>query len=258
MAPERAAHRRVTAGSRSARPWSRHASTRSSSPRAKDSTPSSRSAPAITLTWRPDRIIPDHRERPPDGRQARAEVAAGVAEPADGPASASARSARPVAAAYSKAARKLALVGGGGVDRRGLGIRAHLRLDPRRDRRVVAAMPVARRVLLAVFREQLGRVLAQALEHRELGGAAAVAAPDQALLDERGGGVHHVGHVADLLGRVQRPPSDEHRRPAEQCPLVRAQQVVAPGQRRPQGPVPGRARRGPRWSAAACAAAGGT
>jgi hypothetical protein len=197
------------------------------------------------LNWRPDRIIPAHCERPPDGRQALAEVAAGVAEPAEGAGEGEYQVVLAGGRRELEGRAQVGVIGGNGVHRRGLGIRAHLRLDPRRNRRVVPAVPVARRVLLALFCEQFGRVLAQTLEHRELGGAVAVAAPDQALLDERGHAVHHVGHLADLLRRVQRPPSDEHRRPAEQGPLIWAQQIVAPRQRRPQRPVPVRTVAGP-------------
>src|SRR5207247_7679079 len=77
--------------------------------------------------------------------------------------------------------------------------------------------------------ESLVRELADRLQHPE----AAVCEPDEALLDQRLQRVQ-VG-AADGLGRFQGAAAGKDREAGEEPPLLLGEEVVAPGDRRPQG-----------------------
>ena len=84
--------------------------------------------------------------------------------------------------------------------------------------------------------ELFGRELANRLEHP----VAVAGAAEEALVDQRGDRVD-VG-AADLLGGLQRATAGEHGQAGEEVLLCRRQEVVAPGDRRAQRPLPLRCR----------------
>ena len=89
--------------------------------------------------------------------------------------------------------------------------------------------------------EALACELADRLEHRE----PAVSLADEALVDERGERLQVA--VADSLRRLERPAAGEDREARQSLLLMLLEQVVAPGDRRPQrllslGSIPGATR----------------
>ncbi len=105
-------------------------------------------------------------------------------------------------------------------------------------------MRVAGRRRLAALRQLLQRVGADRLQHREARLPIRVGRRvHESLVDQRRHPVQDVARArADghRLGRLQGEAADEDGQPAEQRPLLAGQQVVAPGDRVAQGPLPRR------------------
>src|SRR6266516_3199627 len=93
---------------------------------------------------------------------------------------------------------------------------------------VVVGVPAAHRVGFASFLQQLAGVLADRLQHPE----ALLRVPEQALV-EQGLQAGDVG-AGYLLGRLERAAAAEDGQAGEEPLLVRREQVVRPGDRRPQ------------------------
>src|SRR5687767_1739727 len=93
-------------------------------------------------------------------------------------------------------------------------------------------MPAAKVVQPAALLQAFSGELADGLQHRE----ALAGATDEADLDERGECVQ-VGRAHRLRG-VDRPPAREDTELREQPALASGEQVVAPLDRRPEGPLP--------------------
>ena len=116
---------------------------------------------------------------------------------------------------------------GGGADRR-LPL-----LSASREPRGVA---VSGGLALGLLLELLGGVLAEAHQHREPGAAVGVlpGPAHQALVQQRLDHVEEVGLGADRRGTLEVPLPREHRQPTEGRAVALGQQVVAPGDGRPQ------------------------
>src|SRR5438067_4427132 len=80
--------------------------------------------------------------------------------------------------------------------------------------------------------QAFGRILAHGLEHSE----ARAVANYQAVVDETGEGVEYFT-VGYRLARLDGPSRVEHRQLPEQPLLLGVEEVVAPGEHRPQGAV---------------------
>ena len=96
----------------------------------------------------------------------------------------------------------------------------------------VLAVSAKRRAARLLLGEALACEFADRLEHRE----PPLPFPDEALVDERGQGVQVA--LAHGLGRLERPAPGEDREPRQSLLLVLLEQVVAPGDRRPQRLLP--------------------
>jgi hypothetical protein len=103
-----------------------------------------------------------------------------------------------------------------------------LRVGELAQRDVVLGVPAAHGVSLAATLQQLASVLADRLQHPE----ALLGVPEQAFVDERLQSVEVCVH--DLLGRLERATAPEDGHPGVEPLLVRREQVVRPGDRRPQ------------------------
>src|SRR6187402_1444084 len=79
--------------------------------------------------------------------------------------------------------------------------------------------------------QQLARVLADRLQHDE----ASAAQAEEALVDERLRELR--AGARDVLDRLEGRPSAEDREPAEELLLVRIEELVAPCDRRTEGPL---------------------
>ena len=113
---------------------------------------------------------------------------------------------------------------------------ARPRTAARTPRRAPGTSSACRRrsvVRLRVGGELLERVVADGVEHREAR-LAALAAVDEAVVDERRQPVEEARHAADHLRVLERPAADEDREPREQPLLVLGEQRVAPVDRRAQ------------------------
>ena len=120
----------------------------------------------------------------------------------------------------------------------------------------VPRQPLPGHLLLAALAQPLGGERADHLQHAEPRLAlAGVGRGDQAVPDERRQHLQDVDvavHRADRLGGVERRTPGADRQPGEQRPLGLVEQVVAPGDRGPQRPLPvgGTSASGPRRSSA--------
>ena len=109
---------------------------------------------------------------------------------------------------------------------------AHQALDRPRQVEVVLRVAAPEHVELTALLEPHERELADRLQQDV---APAVPA-QQALVDQRRDRVET--RLADVLGRVERAPAREDPQPGERASLRRLEQVVAPGDRRAQRPLP--------------------
>ncbi len=93
--------------------------------------------------------------------------------------------------------------------------------------------------------ELLPRVLADRLQHRESRPVDRVLGSEEALVGERRADGQYVGldfarHGAYRVNSLERAAADEHGQAAEEATLRLAQELMAPGERVPERPLPSR------------------
>ena len=94
-------------------------------------------------------------------------------------------------------------------------------------------------VFLSLFGETRLSVLAYWFEKSEAGGRPCVLdGHHQGLVHQLVEKVEYIGVVSDGLGRAEVEPAGEHRKTAEQCRLLLAQQVIRPADRVLEGSLP--------------------
>src|SRR5262249_22534302 len=104
------------------------------------------------------------------------------------------------------------------------------------QRRVVLEVTTLHDVLLPRSYQSFGGKLADRLEHPEAWGTRSVAPAQQVLVQER---LQHVWiRAGDLLRRLEAAAPGEDAHPPKETLLLRIQEVVAPGDRRPQRLLP--------------------
>ena len=119
-------------------------------------------------------------------------------------------------------------------------LHAAVRLDQGQERGGVSGADPVRRGQLV---EPFGRILADRLQQRVTHRTGAAHLAHQVLVEELGQAVEHRQAdvrrgVADRLDRLQAGAAGEHRTGGEEPPGLLGEQVMAPGDRRPQGLLP--------------------
>jgi hypothetical protein len=106
---------------------------------------------------------------------------------------------------------------------------------------IEVGVPASGRTVLAGGPQPLQGVLADRLQHREARLAGLHRPPEQACLHQGGNAGHEVGDgwaLGDRLGCLQGEPAVEDSQAPQQRPVGRVEQLVAPGDGVPEGPLP--------------------
>ena len=104
--------------------------------------------------------------------------------------------------------------------------------------RIGPSVPIADGVLIASRRQAFDRVFTDRLQHQEPRLARRFHPAQQALVAQGRDAFEHIdveARTADLLGMLDRKPSDEDTEPGEQATVLLVEEVVAPFDGAPEG-----------------------